>query len=437
MSRRLSVRPCKSFRGTIRPPSDKSLTHRAYMFAALARQGVSIVKHPLTGEDCESTLGCLEALGAEIQRVSETEVRIGAIKDWVGHPVTLDCGNSGTTMRLLCGILAGREGVEATLVGDASLAKRPMGRVVQPLRQMGAEIKGETAPVWIRGRRLEAIDYESPVASAQVKSAILLAGLRSSGQTTVTEPFPSRDHTERMLTALGVQIDCVGNSASVQGGQEWDAFEFDVPGDMSSAAFWMVAALAHEGSEVIFEGLGVNPSRTGILDLLGAMFGQESPIDISGETEELGEPVCRLKIQSPGRLPAFTIQGDLVPRLIDEIPVLAVLATQCHGTTVIRDAQELRVKETDRIAVVTQYLSAMGADIEAMPDGMVVRGPTRLKGATVDSAGDHRIGMAFAIAGSLAHGETVIENAHAIDTSYPGFARHFEQLSGIVLEGQG
>lgn len=309
-----------------------------------------------------------------------------------------------------------------------------MGRIATPLSQMGASIVGETAPVTVQGAPLHSIEYMSPVASAQIKSAVLLAGLQAEGVTRVDEPSPSRDHTERMLKALGVQVETEGTKVSIAGGQSWALFEMTVPGDISSAAFWFVAALTHPGSEVWFEDLGVNPSRTGILDLANEMFGSQSPLCIESTREELGEPVCRLGVRTPSYLPAFRIEGALVPKLIDEIPVLAVLATQCQGTTTIRDAQELRVKETDRIAVVCRYLAEMGADIQPTPDGMIINGPTPLTGTAVDSAGDHRIGMAFAIAGSLAQGETQILNADAIDTSYPEFVEHFESLTGVKIQ---
>jgi len=454
MAHRLTIHPCGKLLGTIRPPSDKSLTHRAYMFAAIANPGsyepipevdgpgavfglevpstsTSIINYPLNGEDCESTLKCLQALGTKVNRISETQVQITPPDQWNTDPVELDCGNSGTTMRLMCGILAGIPGINATLTGDESLSRRPMGRITTPLTLMGAEISGETAPVTVRGHLLNSVQYESPVASAQIKSAIMLAALRANGKSTITEPNLSRDHTERMFKALGIKLDQNDNSISLEGGQSWSGFEFTVPGDISSAAFYIVAALLHPGSNVKFSHLGVNPSRTGILEILdqmGVSYQLEDP------TEELGEPVANLRVESPSSLSPFKIEGALVPKLIDEIPVLAVLATQCTGTTIIRDAKELRVKETDRIEVVTRTLTAMGANVEATEDGMIIHGPTPLHGTTVDSAGDHRIGMSFAIAGSIARGKTTIENADSINTSYPQFCDHFEQLSGTKIE---
>jgi 3-phosphoshikimate 1-carboxyvinyltransferase len=406
------------------------MTHRAAMFAVLAKTGPSIILNPLNGEDCESTLECLRQFGASVQHINSAEVQVSPPKTWANGTLTLDCGNSGTTMRLLAGILAGRPGLDVTLIGDTSLSRRPMGRIVKPLQSMGALIEGDTAPIRIHGCQLNPINYVSPVASAQVKSALLLAGLTATGLTSVTEPSLSRDHTERMLTALKVDLRSEGTTVSIQGGQSWDRFEFDVPGDISSAAFWIVAALIHPGSEVVLRRLGVNPTRIGILGLLDSVFHGSPPYQLSEENQALGEPVATLTIVSPDHLPSFEIGGELVPRLIDEIPVLAVLATQCEGRSVFRDAQELRVKETDRIEVVVRYLRAMGAKIEATEDGMIIEGPTPLIGTTIDSAGDHRIGMAFAIAGSIAAGETVIENAESIATSYPDFVAHFHQLTG-------
>lgn len=434
MPQKFVVRQTGKFCGKIRPPSDKSLTHRAYMFAAIASSGISTIKEPLSGEDCESTLRILEQLGANVNRISEREVQISAIQQWNTEALTLDCGNSGTTMRLMCGILAGVPGVNVTLVGDESLSRRPMGRITTPLQLMGGDITGDSAPIRLKGQNLKGIDYTSPVASAQIKSAILLGGINAKGKTSVTEPAHSRDHTERMFKSLGVDVTSEGTKVSLMGKQSWDAFNFTVPGDISSAAFFIVSALIHPDSQVEFEELGVNPSRTGILELLTQMFERKSPVRLSDLNNQLGEPISSLTVNSPSHLPPFLIEGDAVPILIDEIPVLAVLATQCNGQTIIRDAQELRVKETDRIEVVTRYLKAMGANITATSDGMVINGPTPLHGTVVDSSGDHRIGMSFAIAGSVASGETIIENADSINTSYPRFLDHFEHLTGSKIE---
>ncbi|MDI9641152.1 3-phosphoshikimate 1-carboxyvinyltransferase [Kamptonema cortianum] len=420
----LVVRKIQRLSGSVRPPSDKSLTHRAYMLAAMA-EGQSVIHNPLLGEDCESTLACLRSCGAVTEVVDSEMVRLTGMGRLTGSGLNLDCGNSGTTMRLLSGLLAASPGLTATLTGDESLSRRPMSRIVEPLQLMGADIAGMQAPLQITGKELTPIDYLSPVASAQVKSCVLLAGTQTAGETSVTEPALSRDHTELMLAHLGVPLKFEGLKVTVSQAN-WEPFEFRVPGDISSAAFWLVGAALTPHSDLVLKDVGVNPTRTGILDVL-----ESAGISVERENErtELGESVADLRVKGADSLRAFEISGDLVPRLIDEIPVLAVLATQCEGTTVIRDASELRVKETDRIAVVADALSRMGAEVETTKDGMVIQGPTKLVGTTVDSAGDHRIGMAFTIAGAIAEGETRIVNAEAISTSYPQFQEHFEQLA--------
>jgi 3-phosphoshikimate 1-carboxyvinyltransferase len=408
----------------LRAPSDKSLTHRAYIFAALA-QGPSEVTSALRGEDCENTLQIVRSLGAEV-------LDQGGVVRIVPGPLRsperdLDCGNSGTTMRLMAGVLASEPGLDATLVGDASLSRRPMWRIVEPLRLMGAEVEGDTAPLHVRGKRLRGIEYATPVASAQIKSCILLAGVRAEGETWVTEPAPSRDHTERMLESLGVEMMQRGTTTiGVTGGQTWDGFSFDVPADVSSAAFFMCAAAMVPGSRVVFADVGTNPTRTGVLEALSEAGAK---IRVVPQEDRMGEPVSHVEIDHQEPLKAFEVSGDLVPRLIDEIPVLAVLATQCEGTTRIRDARELRVKESDRVEAVAKNLRAMGAQVETCEDGMDVTGPTPLRAATVDAEGDHRIGMAFAVAGLVAEGETTIVNAESIRTSYPGFQDDLEALS--------
>ncbi|HXH59871.1 MAG TPA: 3-phosphoshikimate 1-carboxyvinyltransferase [Fimbriimonadaceae bacterium] len=412
-------------KGTVRPPSDKSLTHRSYIFSAFARTPSTII-NPLRGEDCNATLEIMRQIGAraEVHELPDT-TKVFPIKELVSPSAPLECGNSGTTMRLLCGVLAAQEGLSAMLVGDASLSRRPMKRVTDPLRMMGANIEGDTAPITIKGGALHGIDYTSPVASAQIKSCVLLAGLFASGRTCVTEPETSRDHTERMLRSLKVPINVDGNTACVEGGQKWDGFTFEAPADISSAAFLLCAAAIVPGSHVVLRGVGANPTRTGVIDALraaGAIL-EESPKD-----EQMGEPVSDYAVTHTPGLRAFEIGGALVPRLIDEIPVLAVLATQCDGTTKIRDAKELRVKESDRIDAVAGGLRAMGAEVETTEDGMDVHGPVQLKGATIDAEGDHRIGMAFAVAGLAAQGETTILNADSIQTSYPQFVSDVRSL---------
>lgn len=435
MSRTLVVESARRLHGSVRAPSDKSITHRAYLFAAMATPGVpSIIREPLVGEDCENTREILNELGAEAEyfpagtmgEVNMTVVQAPA-HDFMSPTMGLDCGNSGTTMRLLAGILAPVHGFKGTLIGDASLSKRPMKRIVDPLRMMGANVSGDTPPLTILGAHLTGIRYESPVASAQVKTCVLLAGLRASGETWVNEPSLSRDHTERMLDGLGVEFMREGTSVGVVGGQRWGPLEITVPADISSAAFWLVAACCVPNSDVTLDQVGLNPTRTGVLDVLEAAGANAT---IGATVDEGGEPAGSVHVKSGRTLRAFVIAGNLVPRLVDEIPVLAVLATQCEGRTEIRDANELRVKESDRIKVVVDGLKQMGGDVRETEDGMVIQGPTRLRGTTIDAAGDHRIGMAFAIAGLIAGGTTTIENADSIATSYPNFEEDMKRLCG-------
>lgn len=406
--------------GALRPPSDKSLTHRAYMLGAAA-QGPSVVRNPLRGEDCEATLRCLQAMGLRASWSGEREVRLEPAAKWHSPSAPLDCGNSGTTMRLLSGLIASRP-LEAELVGDASLSRRPMGRIAEPLRRMGAQVEGETAPLRIRGGKLQAIDHMSLVASAQVKSCVLFAGLRAEGTTRVLEPERSRDHSERMLRAMGIDVressSGTGHRVELDGGGALHPIEIDVPGDVSSAAFFMVAAALAPESKVTLLDVNVNPTRTGLLDVFQAAGIGVVEVD---RRERHGEPVASLEIRPEPVPMAFEIQGALVPRLIDEIPVLAVLASQCDGVSIIRDAEELRKKESDRIEAVASGLRAMGVRVEVERDGMMVWGPTRLRGATVDACGDHRLGMAFAVAGLFADGETTVTGAESIATSYPDF----------------
>ena len=419
----MTITPIAAIQGEMRPPSDKSLTHRAFMFGSIARSP-SVVINPLEGEDCLSTLYALIHLGLRHERMQDGAYRLIPAKEWVQPTASIDCGNSGTTMRLMAGLIASRP-LEVTMTGDASLSKRPMGRIATPLRLMGADIDGERAPIKIRGGSLRGIHYVSPVASAQVKSCLLLAGLRADGVTTVEEPALSRDHTERMLGATGVQLQREGLSVSVKGGQTVDGFHFDVPGDISSAAFFMVAVAMLSGSELLVKDLSVNPSRTGLLDV----FEQAGvPFEVNNLREALGEPVADVFVSTAATLKPFTIDGDLVPRLIDEIPVLAVLATQCEGTSLIRNAKELRVKESDRIETVATVLRRMGVEVETFEDGMAITGPVRLQSTTLDAGGDHRIAMAFAIAGLIADGVTEIHGAESILTSFPHFEAELNRL---------
>ncbi len=423
----------KSLEGSIRPPSDKSLTHRAFLLASLCDGQMSRIVRPLLGDDCLSTIDCLTDLGLDIEVFEDGEFDLdpfALVKGrnfWDSPDVDLNCGNSGTTMRLLAGLLASQPGMVATLTGDASLSKRPMKRIAEPLQLMGAVVEGQYPPLKISGRFLQSIDYISTVASAQIKSCILLAGLRANGETWVTEPTKSRDHTERMLSAMGVEILRDGpNRVGVSKTDQLSPIDFEVPADISSAAYWIVAGALFEGSRVELTDVGLNQTRTGILDVMN-QAGVE--IEINNEHESSGEPLGNLLIKGSGNLKPFSIDAELVPRLIDEIPVLCVLATQCEGTSIVRGARELRVKESDRIETIASGLSRMGAEVETFEDGLAITGPTLLNGSTIDSEGDHRIGMTFAIAGLIAKGTTTILNSQCIETSYPQFETHLAQLT--------
>lgn len=424
----LRVQPVKRIEGTVRVPGDKSISHRAVMFGALA-EGTTTIEGFLPGADCLSTIDCFRRMGVKIEQAGDRVTVYG--KGWYGleEPSQhLDVGNSGTTIRLMAGILA-TQPFHAVMEGDESIAKRPMRRVIGPLRQMGAKIDGrkdgEYTPLSIRGGGLQGISYQSPVASAQVKSAILLAGLQAKGVTSVTEPQLSRDHTERMLQAFGVKVVRDGLTVSVEGGQTLTGRAIRVPGDISSAAFLIAAVMMVPGSSLLIENVGVNPSRTGIIDVVRAMGGR---IELQNERIVNEEPVADLLV-THSELRGIEIGGEIIPRLIDEIPVIAVMATRANGRTVIRDAEELRVKETDRIATVASQLSKFGASVTPTPDGLIVEGATQLTGAAIDSMGDHRIGMAMAIAGLAAEGETVIANDAAINVSFPGFADLLARIS--------
>jgi 3-phosphoshikimate 1-carboxyvinyltransferase len=407
------------------------------MLGALAT-GETVIQGLLLGEDPRSTAKCFQALGAKISELNSNQVRVQGIG--LGNllePVELlDAGNSGTTLRLMLGILAAHAGRFFAVTGDESLRSRPMSRVVKPLQQMGAEIwgrkAGSLAPLAVQGQQLNPIHYQSPIASAQVKSCILLAGLLSAGKTTVTEPARSRDHSERMLRAFGakVEVDPETNSASVIGPTQLQGQTVVVPGDISSAAFWLVAGAIVPGSDLTIENVGVNPTRTGILEAL-AMMGAD--ITYEHEREVAGEPVADLRVRYAGSgnhppLRACKLAGAIIPRLIDEIPILAVAATFAQGTTVIRDAAELRVKESDRITVMATQLNKMGAQINELPDGMEIVGKTPLVGTEVDSHNDHRVAMSLAIAALGAKQTTTIHHVEAAAISYPDFVPTLEQV---------
>jgi 3-phosphoshikimate 1-carboxyvinyltransferase len=423
------VVPGGALRGELRPPPDKSITHRAVFLSALA-QGTSRIVHPLVADDCERSAEAFRTLGISIEANPEGDwIVVGRGLYGLREPAAehLYCGNSGTTLRLVAGVLAGQP-FATKLMGDKSLSNRPMARVVDPLLKMGAEItarKGCLAPLHIHGRRpLRAIEWKSPVASAQVKSCVLLAGLYAEGTTTVEEPYRSRDHTERMLAAAGIRLTVDERRVSVVGGQALKPQDWVVPSDVSSAAFFMVAALLAPGSELMLRNVNTNPTRDGVLEVLekmGASILRERSL-VAG-----GEPITDLLIRHGG-LRGTTFGADIMPRLVDEVPILALAATQAEGTTEIRGAGELRVKESDRLAHIAKGLSAMGAQVEELPDGLRITGPTPLKGALLDSAGDHRLAMTFAVAGLIARGETQIANADCVDISYPTFWQDLERL---------
>ena len=412
----------------IRVPGDKSISHRAAMFAALS-DGPCTLRNYLPGEDCLGTLRVLRQLGVPIDTLSPTEHIVHGVQGKFTAPSTdLDCGNSGTTMRLISGLLAAQP-FRSRLTGDASLSRRPMRRIMDPLEQMGAVFEAEgdggCPPLVIHGKApLKPLTYRLPVPSAQVKSAILLAGLFAEGVTTVDQPVTTRDHTERMLEYFSVPVTREGTTISVRGGTLPKARNVDVPGDISSAAFWLVAAAAQPDSSLRISDLGLNPTRTGILAVLlrmGARLREEE------QNKGPGEPCGRVDIAGR-RLQGTEIGGKEIPNVIDELPVLAVAGALAEGTTVIKDAAELRVKESDRLAVVARHLTAMGADVTENPDGLEIRGGRPLHGARLASHGDHRIAMAFAIAGIFAEGETVIEDAACVETSYPGFAAQLDRI---------
>lgn len=408
-------------------PGDKSISHRAIMLAALANGRAEITGF-LPGEDCLSTMKAFQQLGVPIERTGETTVIIEGKRGHFTAPTgDIDCGNSGTTMRLLCGILAAQP-FRSRLIGDASLSKRPMKRIIDPLTQMGAKISAEgekcSAPLVIEGGPLKAIEYTSPVASAQVKSAVLLAGLFAKGTTTVTEPVLSRDHTERMLAWHLVRPRRNGLAVSVSGGQTLESRDFAVPGDISSAAFWLVAAAAHPGSHLLIKNVGLNPARTGVLAVLIRMGAHVSEIVENADCEPSGTVEVR-----GTKLRATTIAGAEIPNVIDELPILAVAAALAEGRTIIKDAHELRVKETDRIAAVAKNLRAFGVQVEEKDDGMEIEGGAKLHGATVESFGDHRIAMAFAILATFADGTSHIRDTDCVATSYPGFYETLRKLA--------
>jgi 3-phosphoshikimate 1-carboxyvinyltransferase len=418
----------QSLRGEIVTPGDKSISHRSIMFGSLA-EGTTRVSGFLTGEDNLSTLKAFQAMGIAIRQTAPGSLEIeGAGLDGLQEPAdVLDCGNSGTTMRLMSGLLAGQR-FFSVLTGDQYLRRRPMKRVVTPLATMGARIwgrrGGELAPLAIQGTPLQAISYDSPIASAQVKSAILLAGLYADGETTVREPHLSRDHSERMLTWFGADVRPFPGGVTVAGRPRLVARDMHVPGDISSATFFLVAGLITPGAELLVKNVGLNPSRSGAIDILRAMGGH---LELLDEREQSGEPVADILVRH-SRLKGIEIGGEVVPRAIDEFPVLSVAAALAEGTTTIRDAEELRVKETDRIAAVASELEKLGADVTPTPDGMIIVGRERLQGGSVSSHGDHRIAMSCAIASLVAAGQVDISDTACTETSFPGFWELLESI---------
>jgi 3-phosphoshikimate 1-carboxyvinyltransferase len=417
-------------RASIRVPSDKSISHRALILNAIAT-GTARLESLLESEDVRSTERCLRALGARIdwaQGSGTATVEGTGLHGFYESDDVLDCGNSGTTIRILAGVLAGNP-ILSVLSGDESLRQRPMARVIRPLREMGATIYARTgdtlAPIVIKGGGLRGTRYESPVASAQVKSAVLLAGLFANAPTTVVEPAGTRDHTERMLEAMGARVSKLGTAVTLEPPGRLDALSMRVPGDISSAAPWLVLGACHPNAEIRIENVNVNATRTGILDVLQAMG---ADLEVVEERTVGGEPAADLVVRS-SRLRGTVVDGDLVPRAIDELPLIAVLAAFAEGETVVRDATELRMKESDRIETLAAILRPMGLPIDERPDGFVVRGPARLNGRRVDARGDHRMGMLAAVAGALAGGETRIER-DAVGISYPAFWEDLRAAAG-------
>lgn len=416
-----------SLQGEITVPGDKSISHRSVMFGSIAK-GNTTVSGFLLGEDCLSTIDCFKKLGVKIE-VDGTNVSIESpgMDGWTEPKEVLYTGNSGTTTRLMLGILAGTQ-LHTIMTGDESIGNRPMRRVADPLRLMGAQIagreNGQFTPLAIQGGKLQAIDYKMPVASAQVKSAILLAGLRAEGTTIVRESEVSRDHTERMLRQFGADITVQDGVVSFNGGQQLTGTHVSVPGDISSAAFFLVAGAISANSKIILNNVGVNETRDGILDVLKNM-GAAMTVQI--DDENAAEPTATITIET-SQLTGTTIEGAIIPRLIDEIPILALLATQANGKTIIKDAEELKVKETNRIDAVVNELKKLGANIEATDDGMIIEGPTPLNGASLQTYGDHRIGMMGAVAALIADGEVQLDDANCIAVSYPTFFEHVNSL---------
>lgn len=409
-------------KGEITVPGDKSISHRGIMLGALAN-GTTSITNFLKGADCLSTISCFQKMGIEIEE-TESEILVhGKGLHGLSAPTEiLDAGNSGTTTRLISGILAGQN-FSCDLTGDASIQKRPMKRIMTPLSMMGADItsvhNNGCAPLHIKGAPLKGISYQSPVASAQVKSCVLFAGLYADGKTSVTEPFLSRNHSELMLSSFGASIETCGTTATIEPEPVLTAQKVEVPGDISSAAFFIAAGLLIPGSELLIKNVGINPTRDGILRVCKQMGAN---LELLNTRTQCGEPVADVLVKH-SELNGTVIEGDLIPTLIDELPVIAVMAACANGETIIRNAEELKVKESNRLEIIVHHLSEMGCDITGTEDGMIIRGGKPLHGAVLDSHLDHRIAMSFAVAGLVADGETEITNADCVNISYPGFYR--------------
>ncbi|MBO5426286.1 MAG: 3-phosphoshikimate 1-carboxyvinyltransferase [Lachnospiraceae bacterium] len=423
----MKITKVKGFSGEVTVPGDKSISHRSIMLGSLAK-GTTEVYGFLQGADCLSSIDCFRKMGVEIENTGEVVTIKGrGLRGLTKPVVTLDVGNSGTTTRLMSGILAAQN-FTSRVNGDASIQKRPMKRIMTPLSMMGADIKSELdngcAPLIITGKQLNGIHYDSPVASAQVKSAILFAGLYAEGETSVTEPAVSRNHTELMFEEFGVDIRCEGKTAIVKPADELFAKKIVVPGDISSATYFIVAGLITPDSCITIKNVGINPTRDGIIKVCQAMGADITVEKISGD---IGEPTADITVRT-SQLKGTVVGGDIIPTLIDEIPAIAILACFADGETIIKDAEELKVKESNRIDVMVDNLKAMGADIEATEDGMIIRGGKALHGAIIDSKLDHRIAMSFAVAGMNAEGETEIVGGECVEISYPEFYRDIYRL---------
>ncbi|NWF76414.1 MAG: 3-phosphoshikimate 1-carboxyvinyltransferase [Nitrospirae bacterium] len=432
---RIELHKARWLKGEFAPPPDKSISHRAIIFSSLAR-GKSIIKNILRAHDPESTMNAVRALGVEI-----TEINLQNHSSFflaingrglygLKEPLdVIDCGNSGTTIRMISGILSGNP-FFSVLSGDESLRKRPMGRIIIPLKKMGANITARDdnrfPPIAIKGGKLNPIIYHTPVASAQIKSALLLAGLYTDGETKIIEPARSRDHTERMLPAFGAQIKIDGLSVCIKGGTELKSLEMEVPGDFSSAAFFIVGALLIKDSDITIQNVGINPTRTGLLNVLKDMG---ADIKVQNVRDLCGEPVADIQCKGGVELKAIEIKGEQIPSLIDEFPIICVAAAKASGTTTIRGAEELRVKESDRIKSMTTELRKMGVDIEEFKDGLSINGKEVLKGNSLESYGDHRIAMALSIAALVADGTTTINGVSSINISFPGFFELLRRLT--------